>query len=151
MKNKHYDIIVAKADDMSLILFYGASKKWGVAASELMSSFHPETEYFLCLPQHQEACLHWLNGGEVQIHNGHEFKGFKLHSSWHGNHQFMVDLNIRIKPKKEKRWIGFYSNNCVTDKSYKDKSALITFIKTSRIYEYCAFEKWQFFEIDVEV
>ena len=119
MKNKHYDMIVAKAENMDLVVFFNPSfgssaEKWEEATTTLFPAFHPETDYFLCLPQHKEACLHWLNGGDVQDFFEEEWSDCAslAHATEVGgdntlefsmHHMFMnEEFNFRIAPKKEK-------------------------------------------------
>lgn len=121
MKHKHYEMIVAKAANMELVVF-GKSKVdkatgepigWSILceSNEMNWLTDEGRELFLCLPQHKEACLHWLNGGELYINNG---KGLG-----EGNYTLSIDIHnpladfighpeyqFRIKPKKEKRWIA---------------------------------------------
>ena len=65
MKHKHYDMIVALAENMNLATFCKGKlgKEWIDLGGEGLPCFIPDNHYFLCLPQHKEACLHWLNGG----------------------------------------------------------------------------------------
>ena len=72
MKHKHYDKIVAKAANMSLVVFcrdaYHAEEGW-FETSNL--PIQDEFDYYLCLPQHKEACLAWLNGANISFtHEG---------------------------------------------------------------------------------
>lgn len=115
MKHKHYDMIVAKAENMSLVRFTKLDDgKWVVQADVVQNStqFCERSEYFLCLPQHNESgqCLHWLNGGaiEVKVHGYWKACGPHAGSSqrWSADGFLMNDnYEYRIKPKKEKRWI----------------------------------------------
>ena len=105
-RHRHYDMIVAKAANMDLVVFYKDSGKW----IELNSDEMPDivtTEYFLCLPQHKEACLHWLNGGEVEFEYDSKWHSCSYWSmEWYETSGFICEDNkLRIKPKKEKRWI----------------------------------------------
>ena len=65
-KHKHYEMIVAKAADTELVVFFKCDTGWYFDDTSETIKFHSDTDYFLCLPQHKEYCLHWLNGGEVQ-------------------------------------------------------------------------------------
>ncbi|AUR81812.1 hypothetical protein NVP1013O_65 [Vibrio phage 1.013.O._10N.286.54.F9] len=120
MKHKYAEMIKAKADNMELVLFVkrGESSTWGELNNHGDVTFLYEFDYFLCLPQHKEACLHWLNGGEVQdlfegewvycasLARATESGGDNtLEFSEH--HMFMnEEFQFRIAPKKEKRWIA---------------------------------------------
>lgn len=111
MKHKHYEMIVAKAANMDLIQLYKAGGVWQETSEQFNMNngwaFFEDSDYFLCMPKHKEACLWWLNGGEVEF----EYDG-KWHSCsdwsnvWCEASGFTCDSNnLRIKPKKEKRWI----------------------------------------------
>lgn len=113
MKHKHYDMIVAKAANMELFVF--ERPHTATHDKELFKElapdgnkaiwFHESCDYFLCLPQHKEACLHWLNGGKAEaIHE--DFGLMELADSeaieWGVKSVFMKDsIEIRIKPKKD--------------------------------------------------
>ncbi|CAM0006411.1 hypothetical protein VPHK373_0004 [Vibrio phage K373] len=142
MKNKHYDMIVAKAANMELVVFFNPSfgsgaGKWEEATTTLFPAFHPDTEYFLCLPQHKEACLHWLNGGEVEENYNSQWDKVERHS-WHDQSvfNFYDGYIIRIKPKKEKRLIAI------------DPKTSEVFVVTSACI---ADHGFQLIEIEVEV
>ena len=116
-KHKHYDKIVAKAANVGLVQFIKMNGKWEDAGlSDKFISFSEGYDYFLCLPQHKDACLHWLNGGEVQGEDPNrpnyfdDYANFVDRKNWSCSSWYMrKDRNVRIKPKKENRWI------CITD------------------------------------
>lgn len=68
MKHKHYDKIVAKAANMNLAVFcrdaYHVKEGW-FETSNL--PIQDEFDYYLCLPQHKEDCLAWLNGANINF------------------------------------------------------------------------------------
>lgn len=110
-KHKHAEMIKAKADNIGLVVFVnddiGGELKW----REMVNSFpiSPNHEYFLCLPQHKEACFHWLNDGEIEFNS--EFSDglteYEPIKAWGIGSIFMQDdYQIRIKPQKEKLWIA---------------------------------------------
>ena len=71
--HKHYEMIVAKAANMDLTVFHKSiTGEWLIDtdSNKVMVFENDSTEYFLCLPQHKEACLHWLNGGEIECLEG---------------------------------------------------------------------------------
>ena len=90
--------------------------------------FNSQQRFFLCLPQHNEngQCLHWLNGGDVQVRSrmscGESFGDWdglcplvEQDSTWKKTSHFMGRwFEIRIKPKKEKRWIIIRNGNPVS-------------------------------------
>ena len=146
MKHKHYEMIVAKAANMELVVFEKSKLSGWVLLERHLIPDSDACEYFLCLPQHKEFCLHWLNGGEVQLQDfpTNDFNDYlDEKSEWSRELWWMSEqCNIRIKPKKEKRWIPVNLNNHETGLIYKS-------------YESCRLayklDYWQICEIEVEV
>ncbi|CAH9012986.1 conserved hypothetical protein [Vibrio phage 455E52-1] len=141
MKHKHYDMIVAKAANVELVVFLENNQGWSEKENQSDIQFHEQFDYFLCLPQHKEACLHWLNGGEVEENYNSRWDKVEQHS-WHGQSVFNFDDGyiIRIKPKKEKRWIIWNEN--------QDKYHCTFLTDPDGIYE--ANFKFSVHEIEVE-
>lgn len=122
-KHKHVEMICAKADNMDLISFFknnaGEWIKKGIQSNTL---FNVGYKYFLCLPKHEEACLHWLNGGVVQFESVGDYDWADIKRigacAWSESTVFMsYGYNTRIKPKKVKRWViynkdlGYFTPN----------------------------------------
>ena len=106
-KHRHYEMIVAKAADTELVVFFKCDTGWYFDDTSETIKFHSDTDYFLCLPQHTDTCLHWLNGGEVQDFFEDEWCDCGGESGWSIEHMFMDDeADFRIKPKRVKRVIG---------------------------------------------
>ena len=110
--HKHVDMITAKANNMDLVALRKTNDgMWREVLYQSEIKFKSSYEYFLCLPKHKEACLHRLNGGEVQIkynssNNWCDCTAAPDKPTWGHDHIFMDEFVItRIKPKKEKRWI----------------------------------------------
>lgn len=112
--HKHAEMIKAKADNMELVVLLNKYGKWQ-ACHETSLPIYSDCEYFLCLPQHNEACLHWLNGGDVEEKGigaddkyfEDPFEGEPCPFKWYKYHSFMdKDSVFRIKPKKEKRIVA---------------------------------------------
>jgi hypothetical protein len=147
-KHPHAEMIKAKAYNMDLVVFermaYGGD--WSkMIGRGFISSFHPENDYFTCLPQHKEACLHWLNGGDAQAMNyGWVDISTARSHPWKDTHCFMRDdIKIRIKPLKEKRWVVVHDGRLV-GKLFKFDSD----IRESYGAEY---HDLQVFQIEIEV
>ena len=155
MKHKYYDMIVAKAANTDLIQFIKINKVWervGSRDGETVN-FSSGYEYFLCLPKHKEACLHWLNGGNVEgVHKEYPPRVLDDYGTfeWSYESTFMKEsVEIRILPKKEKRWIGYCANtNQTFPHPQKGKEAAEDY--AMRNYNY-KIEKWQFLEIEIGV
>ncbi|AUR97986.1 hypothetical protein KNT80_gp73 [Vibrio phage 1.245.O._10N.261.54.C7] len=159
MSNRHVhaDMIIAKAENRDLVQFYKSSGAWYlVSPDERGAVFYDNVKYFLCLPQHNEACLHWLNGGDAEFEflpngsgNYGEMEPLEDYP-WVADHLFMdAEINLRIKPKKEKRWIGVYGTH-VTEHTFSSKGNLKRYIKKTPKWHYTALEAWQFIEVEVE-
>lgn len=151
-KHRHYDKIVAKAENLELVVFCKAGDaEWVKRRDSKIVSFSEEFEYFLCLPEHNEngQCLHWLNGGELQDFFGgsHTSVGDYEGETWIvADNPFMnEEYSLRIKPKKEKRWIA-YSNN-------QKRLGVLSFDseQEARAHYIHEVDEPQFIEIEVEV
>ncbi len=154
MKHKHYDMIVAKAANMELVVFAKLDGAWYQPTNSDLQFFdNGHDKYFLCLPQHKEACLHWLNGGKVEsLHK--DYEPMELAESgvieWGVKSTFMKNsIEIRIAPKKEKRWIGYCASRNQTIPHPQDSEQL-AMDYTALHYSYHVNE-WRFIEIEVEV
>lgn len=163
MKHKHYDMIVAKAANMEFVVFvkHEETESGGLLSSAVthtewseagypgdqMPCFHSELDYFLCLPQHKEACLHWLNGGEALILDFPDDEIERVlesgaYSGWHYASVFMSEsVKTRIKPKKEKRWIAVNMSRGVYCELFESK------VEATEAYPHAD----QFIEIEIEV
>ena len=167
-RHRNYDMIVAKAADMDLFVFskdfYSEKSKdytgWGVVDYPARVLFNSDLDLFLCLPKHKEACLHWLNGGDVQ-HNDCE-KGWATMENindpmdadapiWSKTCRLMTDeQDFRIKPKKVKRVIGVNVKTGQTTSAYEiDKEGNYAEDEV-RITKNGVLSDWQFIEIEVE-
>ena len=149
-------MIVAKAENMELIKFARRDGgDWVVCQDQdgvNSTRMDPSWDYFLCLPQHKEACLHWLNGGEVEFEYDSKWHSCSYWSrEWYETSGFTCEDNkLRIKPKKEKRWIGVYNHN-VTSQHFDSIETAKSFIRRRDEFKNCAPEAWNFIEIEVEV
>ncbi len=155
MKHKYAELFTAKLNDTSLVLFekHEEWKEWReVTKSDLVFAVGGNFEYFLCLPQHKEAVLNGLNGGAVESSN-EERDGWGVSSVelWDKRWWYMCDnYTSRIKPKKEKVWIGVYGKH-VTENHFGSKSEVEKHVDESPVYSNCAHNWWQFIEIEIEV
>ena len=154
-KHKHAEMIKAKADNMDLVVFYRLEGEywWQKESDDAALPYETDIDYFLCLPKHEEACLHWLNTGEIQ--------GLVC-GKWTDLHQEDMDMSLslsfrckfnkyRIKPRKEKRWIAvhLYSNQATPAVgTYKLCSDYVLRHMKLLGSPFC---EWQFIEIEVEV
>lgn len=113
MKHTNAEMIKAVVDNLELVIFFKEADdaRWFNTNIHSLVNACSTTDYFLCLPQHKEACLHWLNGGKAQVKYTKASYPYLCYvdiseSNWSDGHVFMDKLlNIRIKPQKEKRWI----------------------------------------------
>ncbi|MEL7477267.1 MAG: hypothetical protein AAGJ17_00030 [Pseudomonadota bacterium] len=151
-KHKHYEIGVAKLANTKLVVFIKDGSDWFFDDTSESYNFRSDVEYFLCLPQHKEACLHWLNGGETEFEDddGEWVSCSDWSKKWRQSIcGFMQDDNvIRIKPKKVKRWIGVYGAD--TTRIFSSKENCKNYVENDAFYKNCAPENWQFIEIEVE-
>lgn len=150
MKHKHYDMIVAKAANMELVQFVKFGDEWIVQGCHENAgiAFEENYQYFLCLPQHKESCLHWLNGGEVEMQSDDIWMPIGLYSNrpkWDRSSVLMQDYTeLRIKPRKEKRWIAIRK----TDLFVED---CLFCSKEQAVGQGYPDSHWQFHEIEIEI
>jgi hypothetical protein len=147
-------MIVAKAADMGLVVFAKVSDlPWQERKNQSLIEFSEEFEYFLCLPQHKEAVLNVLNGGESQLTlDGATWDKCNLNQpvEWSESWWCMKgESQSRIKPEKGKRWIGYCASRNQTIPHPQDSEQLAMDYTALR-YSYHVNE-WQFIEIEVEV
>ncbi|QYW02863.1 hypothetical protein [Vibrio phage BUCT006] len=110
--HKHAEMIKAKAYNMDLVVFEKSKLSGWIELARYCFPDDDGIDYFLCLPQHKEACLHWLNGGEIEYDNVKNWIAYDLtiDSPKYPLQDFTgLEFNFRIKPRKEKRWI------CIND------------------------------------
>lgn len=154
--HKHAAMIKAKVDNMDLTVLCSEDGEWRYGNFQDLCDLDA-LDCFLCLPQHKEACLHWLNGGSVEFLDvGGDWHWYGC-SKWSasGIRWMSKDATIRIKPRKEKRWLGVFQERCEvngnlfwknTERSYESVDEL-----KRRVCAPNGFDGWQFFEIEVEV
>ena len=154
MKHVHYDMIVAKAANMDLVkkFYNGIKSEWQIPKNQ-DEMFDRRSKYFLCTKENSVAACHILNGGKAEFSfKGSDWTESKKDSDmvWSEDIDLMdSDYVFRIKPKKEKRWIGYCSSRNQTFPHPQNSKGLAT-VYAALHYSY-RFEEWQFIEIEVEV
>lgn len=151
MKHKHYDMICAKAANMDLVVFVKneSTGEWWWLSGDL--PFNKHQDFFLCLPQHKDAVLAGLNGSNLEYLDEDDLEegGDGWHSAfvneWSETHWYMREPNIqiRIKPRKEKRYVVIHKGLPVRELFELDAD-----IRSSYGAEY---HELQIFEIEVEI
>ena len=154
--HKHAKLIKAKADNMELVVFEKDPSGWLMRISDIIH-MSPSKEYFLCLPQHKEACLHWLNGGEIQALVGNSWDDCGPHLG--ENQAWFIDgflmnngCDYRIKPRKEKLWLAVKTDKhehlggCI-----KVRICSHAFVNKQDAEDYLDLRDSQLIEIEVEV
>lgn len=154
MKHKHYEMIVAKAANMELVVFANSGDGEWFEMNEEEVPIISDFDFFLCLPQHKDACLHWLNGGVSQVEYTKSPYTYwcdieSEEVKWSLDNVFMSELlKIKVKPKKEKRWIAVDASTSQCTRHYSTKESCFN-------SEFAGCEGnasgWQFIEIEVEV
>lgn len=119
-KHKHYDMIVAKAENMELACLtrHTTHDLWREQAGQYSHVFFGEmADYFLCLPEHTEACLNWLNGFGVRTVNNGIVITKKLKQKtpiWTPSTIFMrPDASFEVLKGKRKKWIVYRTDGAV--------------------------------------
>lgn len=150
MRHKHADMIIAKAENMGLIVLVRLCGEWVESNYDGLVSLG-KSEFFLCLTQHKKPCLHWLNGGSVQDYFEDEWDAcsdYDGNNNWSYEHMFMLEeAEYRIAPKKEKRWIAVNSDGYVMPVHCGSKESAIEHAKhCNRLII-----ETQFIEIEIEI
>lgn len=147
MKHRHHDMICAKAANMDLVLFskYQHEDSWREGSFEKL--LRGDAEFFACLPQHKEACLHWLNGGvcQLMLEGQWSVTAVPKHElgNWSRDLIWMKNQAIRIKPRKQERWIAIRNRDEVVHEiAYESLEAAKE--NLNPIY-------WSFHEIEIEI
>ena len=152
-KHKHCEMIKAWADNDELVAFCKNKFNW-VAMKKPV--WNQDSSYFLCLPQHKEACLHWLNGGSIMVNNGKS----EMESEYSldvVNHPFAWtdflhdEYKFRIKPRKQKRWIGVHEASHQTTPTIATKTLCEDYVLRHCVLGGSPFCDWQFIEIEIEI
>ncbi|AUR81703.1 hypothetical protein NVP1089O_54 [Vibrio phage 1.089.O._10N.261.51.F9] len=149
-KHRYYDLIVAMAENTDLILFAELMGEWQQANMQDLLINDSFEQYFVCLPKHKEVCLYWLNGGDIQgedpkkQHSFDDYAPFTDRKFWSCTSWYMrTDRNMRIKPKKEKRFIAWNPR-----KDGAEEFSYLTLALAQKVYEG---QDIQIIEIEVEV
>jgi hypothetical protein len=147
-KHPHAEMIKAKADNMGLVVFYNRniSTLWNELLETGEVILLKDYQYFLCLPQHKDECLHWLNGGKIQYQTElvAEFKDYQPEIRFGVGSIFMQsDFDIRIKPRKEKRWVAIRKSDLLVNE-YTFESRGEAIADLNPIY-------WEFYELEIEI
>lgn len=149
-------MIVAKAANMDLVVFANSGDGDWFEMDQSEVPTIADFDFFLCIPKHKEICLKWLNGSDVQCKLENESKWIKVAPylempKWRkeGFFNSPYDYVYRIKPKKEKRWIGYCASTNQTFPRSQDSKELAGDY-AARSYNY-NMSDWQLIEIEVEV
>ena len=71
-------MICAKAANMDLVVLVKTCSRegWYVRPNQRDTNMNPASQYFLCLPQHTEACLQWLNDWQAKGEDPNNTRSF---------------------------------------------------------------------------
>ena len=124
-KHPHAEMIKAFLDntEICVLINHEDEGKWLYANPGALLDYQNQ-EFFACLPQHKEAVLNVLNGGESQTYReGGTWKLAVCGSGWNSDFWYMrEDKESRIKPRKEERWIAVSGD--ATSNLYKTRRKL---------------------------
>ncbi len=158
MKHKNAEMIIAKVNNTELVVLVKvidsqneSGSYWTVSSLSALSV--AENKFFLCLPQHKKACLHWLNGGKLMIDNG---KGL-------GEGRYTMDIRrnnpltdfighpeytFRIKPMIEKVWVAYHKDGFMFNEVGGSVSDIDDRVKSHELSDFVGAD-WQYKEIEV--
>lgn len=102
--HKHAEMQIHAIANPELVIFYksNSDNSWG-KISNLDVSWLGDN-YFLCHPDHEKECLHWLNGGDVEfrVYGNAQWSDYPIGKEWEENIAFMREgLEFRIKQEPE--------------------------------------------------
>lgn len=157
MKSKYAELFTAKLNDMGLVLFekHRDWDKWALAVnSDRCFMVSNNFEYFLCLPQHKEAVLNSLNGGDSQLSfNGESWTICNCNQpvEWNSDWWYMrPESQSRIKPKKEYVWVAYHKDGFMFDEVGVSGQDVHHRVKEHELSDFNG-KDWQYKEIEVEV
>ena len=153
-KHKHSPMIKAKVDNMDLVVFLNSGQEWTESSLNTMVA-NSDIDFFLCLPQYKETCLHWLNGGEVEINatfEDDEWVDYDPVRGWSTGSVFMqCDHVLRAKPRKEKLWIAVKTDKHETLGGCRNvRICSHAFVNKQDAIDYLNLDSSQLVEIEVE-
>lgn len=152
MKHKHVELIKAKADNMELVKFYKSTSNGWCVCSNQGCVFDEKWKYYLCLPQHKEECLAWLNGSHIQDYfkgewvNCKDYKGEDW--TWMDNIFMNEEAVLRVAPKKVIKYAIYDKVEKVVGWTFDDKSLVeeSLYFANSNLDE----ERYQLISFEVE-
>ena len=98
MKHEHSELIKRWAGDASLsLLVVDCNDMWVKSNYQDSPKSIKTEECFLVCGKHEDAALHWLNGGEIECNSTGNWEI----ATW-GEPNFSPHTGYRIKPKLEK-------------------------------------------------
>ena len=109
MIHENYELIEAKLKNMNLVVLVKyKNREWTTRPDQRDVNFTMDSKrYWLCLPQHTDMCLKWLNGATLEIKDDFTEKWLpfkKENRSWSHHSLFMLQLNtsnIRFEKQLE--------------------------------------------------
>lgn len=102
--HKHAEMMIHKAVNPNLVAFvHGNDGEW--TRSTRAIPWWGNVDYFLCQPDHEYECLHWLNGGDVEFRivvGNERWNDYPIGKEWEENIAFMREgLEFLIKQESE--------------------------------------------------
>ncbi|PNG65003.1 hypothetical protein CRN61_17805 [Vibrio vulnificus] len=113
-KHRHYRLIEEKAKNLDLVIFVNDGKRCQETDFSSMVE-HEDVDFFLCSQKHLDLVNCWIESGMPTL----QIRG-KKHPVWVDFNpdlslgvglDFMKEENeIRLKPRRQKRWVGVAVN-----------------------------------------
>lgn len=89
-KHKKFDLLVAKAEDMSLVTLIRYQEGLWQKSANTYPPNNDYTECFLCHQEHLQACLAVLNGGQAEIGNDYSWVQVAAIEQWDKDGWYMT-------------------------------------------------------------
>lgn len=110
------EMIKAWADNKNTVVLFRTRDEWYLCGDP---TWREDIEYFICLEKHKNTTLAFLNREDIQIRSSdghHWLDRDNSYPDWSWSGWYMnEDLQSRIKPKKETRWMYRYPDGSFSD------------------------------------
>jgi hypothetical protein len=102
--HKHAEMMIHTIANPELVVFVKEMNgmKWNISS---ITAWNGKREYYLCHPNHEKECLHWLNGGSCAvISKSYGFACLGADMAWNPLSVFMDSESV-IKIKQEPEYV----------------------------------------------
>jgi hypothetical protein len=107
MEHIHKELINKWINDTDLVILEKSSKSWFVSDDQTTPEWKHNTQYYVVCEQHVRVCLHWLNGGNVQISSYNSEQYFDITTpEFEEFCEYRIAVDEPTKAELVKVWVG---------------------------------------------